>query len=134
MALPLIPCTLVIGELDEACVCTLCHGVLREPRFSTSCSDHSFCKVCYESSLRLSSRCPHPTCTLGAGSLLKFGPFEDLVNRTEVRCPNGDAVEEETADASCPQEAARPQGTTTSSADAATGSPFDGLYVSDPTS
>ncbi|KAJ1474166.1 hypothetical protein T484DRAFT_1833360 [Baffinella frigidus] len=91
MALPHIPLYLCIGKVDDSIVCQLCQGVLREPRFSASCSDHAFCRVCYEDALRNNAHCPHPSCNIeveGVSSLVKFGPFEDVVNKTELRCPN----------------------------------------------
>ena len=95
MALPHIPQDLCVGKVEDAILCELCQGVLREPRFSESCSDHAFCRICYQDALRDDAHCPHLTCNIaveGESSLVKFRPFEELVNKTELRCPNSVSI------------------------------------------
>jgi len=95
MALPHIPRDLCVGKVEDPILCELCQGVLREPRFSKSCSNHAFCRTCYQDALRDDAHCPHLNCNIaveGEKSLVKFRPFEDLVNKTELRCPNSISI------------------------------------------
>jgi len=85
----MVPRGLVVGEVNEMFVCGICDGLLHDPRHADSCDKHLFCRVCYEAALSKEACCP--TCKQPVDEsepLQGFGPFEAMVNRTVVRCPN----------------------------------------------
>jgi len=84
-----VPRFLVVGEVNEMFVCGICDGLLREPRHVGACSEHLFCRVCYEAALCKEACCPTCKQPVNASeSLHGFGPFEAMVNSTVVRCPS----------------------------------------------
>jgi len=87
-----VPRGLVVGGVNEEFVCGICDGLLREPRHAGSCSEHLFCRVCYEAALSTNACCPTCKQPVDVSEPLKgFGPFEAMVSSTVVRCPNSTA-------------------------------------------
>ena len=87
-----VPRGLVVGGANELFMCGICDGLLREPRHAGSCSEHLFCRVCYEAALSTNACCP--TCKQPVDvsePLHAFGPFEAMVDSTVVRCPSSSA-------------------------------------------
>ncbi|KAJ1492882.1 hypothetical protein T484DRAFT_1770129 [Baffinella frigidus] len=83
-----IPRGLVVGEVNEMFLCGICDGLMREPRQASSCSEHIFCRGCYEAALSREACCPTCKQPVDASEPLHgFGPFEAMVNNTVVRCP-----------------------------------------------
>ena len=88
-----IPRGLVVGEVNELFVCGICDGLLWEPRRAGSCSEHLFCRLCYEAALSKEGCCPTCKQPVDASEPLQgFGPFEAMVNGTVVRCPNSNVA------------------------------------------
>ena len=91
----------------QACVCTLCFGVMVDPTTSGCPEGHSFCETCFTKELREKRRCPTCHQTIADGqTLVRNGPLADMTAQLQMmRCPHGEGGNE--ASEAGPSEAKR---------------------------
>jgi hypothetical protein len=83
-----LPSELFTGQVDDNCLCIICHNVFDEPN-SLKCG-HTFCLACLNSALGTSRRCP--TCRLTVPKkgehVIPNRVLKGLIENLTVRCKN----------------------------------------------
>jgi ubiquitin-protein ligase len=88
-----LPTELFTGQVDENCLCIICHNVFDEPS-SLKCG-HTFCLACLNSCLESARRCP--TCRLvvpkKGGNVFPNRVLKGLIENLTVRCKNNAGID-----------------------------------------
>jgi len=77
-----------LGDIDEELICSICSGVLEDPKQAPSC-EHAFCAECIMEWLRRRQTCPVDRIPVSINELKPVPRItKNLLARLEIKCDN----------------------------------------------